>query len=56
MLLIDKNYNGQIFNMDLAIYKKEISEEGIVKVEGLTENSYLIVIDKHGNESKITKI
>jgi len=56
MLLIDKNYNGKIFNMDLAIYKKEISDEGIVKVEGLNENSYLIVIDKHGNESKITKI
>jgi DNA modification methylase len=56
MLLIDRNYNGQKFNMDLAIYKKEINDEGIVKVEGLDENSYLIAIDKHGNESKITKI
>jgi len=56
MLLIDKNYNGEIFNMDLAIYKKEISEEGIVKIENLTENSYLIAIDKHGNESKVIKI
>lgn len=56
MLLIDKNYNGQVFNIDLAIYKKEISEEGIVKIENLTENSYLVAIDKHGNESKITKI
>ena len=56
MLLIDKNYNGQVFNMDSAIYKKEISEEGIVRIENLTENSYLIAIDKHGNESKITKI
>ncbi len=56
MLLIDRNYNGKIFNMDLAIYKKEISKEGIVKVENLKENSYLIAIDKHGNESKITKI
>jgi len=56
MLLIDRNYNGQIFNIDSAIYKKEVREEGIVKVEGLTENSYLIAIDKHGNESKITKI
>lgn len=56
MLLIDKNYNGKIFNIDLAIYKKEISEEGIVKIENLMENSYLIAIDKHGNESKITKI
>jgi len=56
MLLVDRNYNGQMFNMDLAIYKREISEEGIVKIENLTENSYLIAIDKHGNESKITKI
>ena len=56
MLLIDRNYNGQVFNMDSAIYKKEISEEGIVRIENLTENSYLVAIDKHGNESKITKI
>lgn len=56
MLLIDRSYNGKIFNIDLAIYKKEISEEGIVKIENLMENSYLIAIDKHGNESKITKI
>jgi DNA modification methylase len=56
MLLIDRNYNGQIFNINSDIYKKEISEEGMVKIENLTENSYLIAIDKHGNESKITKI
>jgi DNA modification methylase len=56
MLLIDRNYNGQIFNMNLAIYRKEINDKVIVKVEDLDENSYLIAIDKHGNESKITKI
>jgi len=56
MILIDKNYNGQVFNLDQAIYKNEISEEGIAKIEGVTENSYLIAIDKHGNESKIIKI
>lgn len=56
MILIDKNYDGQVFNLDQAIYKNEISEEGIVKIEGLTEKSYLIAIDKHGNESKIIKI
>ncbi len=56
MLLIDRNYNGKIFNMDLAIYRKEISDEGIVKVKDLNENSSLTAIDKHGNESKITKI
>jgi DNA modification methylase len=56
MILIDKNYDGQVFNLGQAIYKNEISEEGIVKIEGLTENSHLIAIDKHGNESKIIKI
>ena len=56
MLLIDRNYNGQVFNMDVAVYRREISEKGIARIENLTENSYLIAIDKHGNESKITKI
>ena len=56
MILIDKNYDGQVFILIQAIYKNEISEEGIVKIEGLTENSYLIAIDKHGNESKVIKI
>ena len=56
MILIDKNYDGQVFNLGQAIYKNEISEEGIVKIQELTEKSYLIAIDKHGNESKITEI
>lgn len=56
IVLIDKNYDGKVFSMDIAIYKKEIGDEGIVKIEGLTDKSYLIAIDKHGNESKIIKI
>lgn len=56
IVLIDKNYDGEVFSMDSAIYKKEIDDEGIVKIEGLTDKSYLIAIDKHGNESKIIKI
>lgn len=56
IVLIDKNYDGKVFSMDSAIYKKEIDDEGIVKIEGLTDKSYLIAIDKHGNESKIIKI
>lgn len=56
MILIDKNYNGQAFNLDQAIYKNEITDEGIIKIEGLTKNSHLIAIDKHGNESKVIKI
>ena len=48
--------DGSIFNMDVAVYKKDIADDGIVKVEGLTGTSVLIAVDKHGNESKITKI
>lgn len=56
MLLVDVDYDGEIFDMDVAIYSSEIDKEGFVKVEGLTKDSHLIAIDKHGNESKITKI
>jgi len=56
MVLIDVNYDGKVFDMDVAVYSKDISEEGMVKVEGLTKDSHLIAIDKHGNESKIAKI
>jgi len=56
MVLIDKDYDGKAFNMDTAVYKKEISDDGTVRVAYLTDNSFLIAIDKHGNESKVTKI
>ncbi len=56
MLLIDKNYDGKVFNLDVAIYQKDISEEGIISISGLSPNSAVIAIDKHGNESQITYI
>jgi hypothetical protein len=56
MILIDKDYDGKVFEMDTAIYAKEIGEDGIVKVEGLGKGSHLIAIDKHGNESKVISI
>lgn len=56
MILIDFDYDGKIFDMDAVVYSKEIGEDGIVKVEGLTNDSHIIAIDKHGNESKIVKI
>ena len=56
MILIDNDYDGNIFDMDIAIYAKEIAEDGVIKVENLTEKSHLIAIDKHGNESKVIKI
>ena len=56
MLLVDTDYDGKIFDMDTAIYSKELAEDGVVKIEGLTKDSRLIAVDKHGNESKITTI
>ncbi|HOE15214.1 MAG TPA: site-specific DNA-methyltransferase [Candidatus Paceibacterota bacterium] len=53
MLLIDLNYvPNKPFDMDVAVYAKEIGEDGICKVEGLTPSVGVIAIDKHGNESK----
>jgi len=56
MILIDKDYDSKVFDMDTAVYAKEIGKDGIMEAEGLGERSHLIAIDKHGNESKITKI
>lgn len=56
MLLIDLDYDSAVFDMDIAIYGSEIDEDGFVKIEGLSKDSHLIAIDKHGNESKLVKI
>ena len=53
MLLVDLNYEaGKPFDMDVAVYAKEINEDGVCKVSGLTPSIGVIAIDKHGNESK----
>ena len=38
--------------MDKAIYAKEVKEDGIVKLDGISNKSAVIAIDKHGNESE----
>ena len=52
ILLVDVDYNGEIFDMDRTIFANDISENGEIKLAGLTESVALIAIDKHGNESK----
>jgi hypothetical protein len=52
MLLVDVDYNGEIFDMDRTIFAKDIDEDGEINVAGLTESVAVIAIDKHGNESK----
>ena len=51
MLLVDVDYNGEIFDMDMTVFAKDLGENGEVKLAGLTENVAVIAIDKHGNES-----
>lgn len=56
MILIDNNYDGKVFNMDQAIYARDIAEDDLVKASGISDKSVIIAIDKHGNESKIIRI
>jgi DNA modification methylase len=56
MILVDVDYDGGVFDMDAAVYNNDIGDDGVVKIDGLTKNSHIIAIDKHGNESKVTKI
>lgn len=56
MILIDVDYDGKVFDMDEVVYGKDIGEDGLVKVSGLSDKTVIIAVDKHGNESKITKV
>jgi DNA modification methylase len=53
MVLIDKDYDGEVFTMEEAVYAKDIGEDGSFEVSGLTERVGVIVIDKHGNETDL---
>jgi len=52
MLLVDVDYDGKIFDMDRTVFAKDIGDDGMIKMTGLTESIAVIAIDKHGNESK----
>ena len=52
MLLIDVDYDGEIFDMDRTVFTKDIGEDGKIRMSGLKESIAIIAIDKHGNESK----
>jgi DNA modification methylase len=56
MLLVDVDYNGEIFDMDRTVFAKDLPENGEVKLAGLTESIAVIAIDKHGNESKVYEV
>ncbi len=52
MLLIDVDYDGEIFDMDRTVFAKDLGDDGIIRMTGLTESVAVIAIDKHGNESR----
>jgi hypothetical protein len=56
LLLVDLNYNGKVFNMDRAVYAKEIPEGGAIELAGVTAKTAVIAIDRHGNESPPTLV
>ncbi|MBW2663643.1 MAG: hypothetical protein JRD93_17095 [Deltaproteobacteria bacterium] len=53
MLLVDVDYDNEIFDMDRTVFAKDISADGEIRMTGLTESVAVIAIDKHGNESKV---
>jgi adenine-specific DNA-methyltransferase len=54
LLLVDLSYNGEVFSMDIAIYAKEMNQDGEAELPGVTAKTAVIAIDRHGNESKVT--
>lgn len=56
LLLVDIDYNGEVFDMEHAIYAKDIAIGGEIALAGVTAITAVIAIDKHGNESKPTLI
>ncbi|MFC1895542.1 DNA methyltransferase [Thermodesulfobacteriota bacterium] len=52
LILIDLNYDGKVFNLHKAVYRKGIKEDVSISLEGVTEGTAVIAIDRHGNESK----
>lgn len=56
MVLVDKDYNGKVFDMEEAVYAVDIKDDGKITIGGITADTHIIAIDKHGNESKITPV
>jgi predicted Zn-ribbon and HTH transcriptional regulator len=56
MILLDKDHDKKVFDMEEAVYAKDIGDSGIIKTSGITKDSYIIAVDKHGNESAPTQI
>jgi DNA modification methylase len=51
MLLVDVNYDNNIFDMEKTVFARDINQNQEIKISGLTNSVAVIAIDKHGNES-----
>jgi hypothetical protein len=51
MLLVDANYDNNIFDMEKTVFARDINQNQEIKISGLTNSVAVIAIDKHGNES-----
>jgi DNA modification methylase len=56
LLLVDIDYNGEVFDMEHAIYAKDIPDNGEIPLAGVSSITAVIAVDRHGNESKPTLI
>lgn len=56
LLLVDIDYNGEVFDMEHAIYAKDITDNGEIPLAGVSSITAVIAVDRHGNESKPTLI
>ncbi|MEA1867750.1 MAG: hypothetical protein U9N19_06585, partial [Thermodesulfobacteriota bacterium] len=56
MLLVDIDYDGEIFDMDRTVFAKDISENGEIKLAGLTESVAVIAVDKERTINNLNKL
>ena len=53
IVLVDKDYDGDVFSMEEAVYAGDIEEDGTFEIDGCKETVGVIVVDKHGNETEL---
>lgn len=56
MLMLDFNYNGDVFNLDTVLYNHQLEQQGWrawFSCEGLGEHLMAVFMDIHGNESQV---
>lgn len=57
MLMIDYNYNGEVFEQDAVYFAHQLEEDDWTAwfpYEGLGETAMAVFIDIHGNEARVT--